>query len=115
MGEAHGRGSSRWPVAQHSCCCSRERAPAPQATPGGAHEASAYYRRQAKPPARKGGYSYNPQDTINTYGDARTKYGSTNFYRFWGTDKQTISGPFDSGFFFDSAIAPRGGDAPYLN
>jgi hypothetical protein len=65
--------------------------------------------------ARRGGYSYRAEDTINTYGDSRTRYGSTNSYRFWGTDRQSSSGPFDHGFFFDSGIGPRGGDSPYMN
>lgn len=65
--------------------------------------------------ARRGGYSYRAVDTINTYGDSRTRYGSTNFFRFWGADRQTSAGPFDHGFFFDSGIAPRGGDSPYMN
>lgn len=65
--------------------------------------------------ARRGGYSYRPEDTINTYGDSRTRYGSTNYYRFWGADRQSTSGPFDHGFFFDSGISPRGGDSPYMN
>jgi len=91
------------------------RAPALEA---GGHPASGYYRRGPQVRgyvARRGGYSYRAEDTINTYGDSRTRYGSTNFYRFWGTDRQTSSGPFDHGFFFDSGIAPRGGNSPYMN
>lgn len=65
--------------------------------------------------ARRGGYSYSQEDTINTYGDSRSKYGGTSFYRDPQLDKQTVSGPFDHGFFFDSAIGARGGDAPYIN
>jgi hypothetical protein len=30
-------------------------------------------------------------------------------------NKQTPGGPFDSGFFFDSGLAPNGGDSPYMN
>jgi hypothetical protein len=30
-------------------------------------------------------------------------------------NKQSQGGPFDSGFFFDSGIAPNGGDSPYMN
>jgi hypothetical protein len=30
-------------------------------------------------------------------------------------NKQTQAGPFDSGFFFNSGIAPNGGDSPYMN
>ena len=65
--------------------------------------------------ARRGGYSYFPEDTINTYGDSRTKYGGANTYRDPMLDRQTISGPFDHGFFFDSGIGSRGGDSPYMN
>lgn len=68
-----------------------------------------------RPAQKRGGYSYSAQDTINTYGDSRVRYGSTNAYRFWGADRQTSSGPFDHGFFFDSGIAPHGGDSPYLH
>jgi hypothetical protein len=64
---------------------------------------------------RRGGYSYSQEDTINTYGDSRSKYGSTNSLRDPRLDTQTNSGPFDHGFFFDSATGARGGDAPYMN
>ncbi|MCB1511268.1 MAG: hypothetical protein KDJ36_10225 [Hyphomicrobiaceae bacterium] len=85
----------------------------------GGHPASRYYSRRGPQVrgyfARRGGYSYDPTDTINTYGDSRTRYGSTNAYRNHWVDRQTISGPFDHGFFFDSGIAPNGGNSPYLN
>ena len=61
---------------------------------------------------RRGGYSYSISDTINTYGDSRSNYGSTNVYRDPMLDRQTTAGPFDHGFFFDSGIGPRGGDGP---
>jgi hypothetical protein len=64
--------------------------------------------------ARRGGYSYYIDDTTNTYGDSRNLYGSSQSFRHWSFDRQTNSGPFDHGFFFDSGIAPRGGDSPYL-
>lgn len=60
-----------------------------------------------------GGYSYTVRDIINTYSDARTRWGGTNFFRNWSVDRQTDFGPFDHGFFFDSPVAPRGGFAPY--
>ncbi len=60
-----------------------------------------------------GGYSYAREDVINTYGNSRTLYGSANVYRDPMLDRQSPFGPFDHGFFFDSAIAPRGGYAPY--
>jgi hypothetical protein len=65
--------------------------------------------------ARRGGYSYYAEDSINTYGDSRSKYGSASSYRDPSLDKQTDAGPFDHGFFFDSAIGRHGGDAPYMN
>lgn len=84
----------------------------------GAHPKSSYYRRGARVRgyvARRGGYSYIWEDTINTYGDSRSKYGGASSLRDPSLDKQTNSGPFDHGFFFDSGVAPRGGDSPYLN
>ncbi len=64
--------------------------------------------------ARRGGYySYVDSDVINTYAGSRTLFGSTNFYRDPFVDRQTTAGPFDHGFFFDSGMGPRGGDAPY--
>lgn len=84
----------------------------------GAHRSSEYYRGGPKVKgyvSRRGGYSYSYQDSINTYGDSRTNYGGNNTFRDYGVDKQTPSGPFDHGFFFDSAIQPHGGTSPYLN
>jgi hypothetical protein len=56
---------------------------------------------------RIGGYSYKYQDTIMSPSESR---------RFTdpGSARQSVSGPFDSGFFFDSAITKNGGDAPYM-
>lgn len=76
--------------------------------------------RRAKPQvrsyvARRGGYSYSPEDVINTYGDSRSKYGGASAYRDPLLDRQTEFGPFDHGFFFDSGIGPRGGNSPYHN
>lgn len=66
--------------------------------------------------ARRGGYySYQSEDVINTYGLTRSLYGSINSYRDPYVDRQSTAGPFDSGFFFDSGMAPRGGDGPYLH
>ncbi|MEM7778139.1 MAG: hypothetical protein AAF732_21355 [Pseudomonadota bacterium] len=64
---------------------------------------------------RRGGYSYSPQDTINTYGDSRSLFGGVNAFRDPSTDTQTRGGPFDHGWFFDSGIGTNGGNAPYLN
>lgn len=63
--------------------------------------------------ARGGYYSYTDSDVINTYAGSRALYGSTNVYRDPFSDRQTTAGPFDHGFFFDSGVGPRGGDAPY--
>ncbi|HUS95965.1 MAG TPA: hypothetical protein VMX97_04410, partial [Hyphomicrobiaceae bacterium] len=65
--------------------------------------------------ARRGGYSYLPEHTINTYSDSRSLYGSTNVYRDFSLGRQTPSGPFDHGFFFDSGMGRNGGDSPYPN
>ena len=87
---------------------------------GAAQQTSArYYRKRAMHPRRFarqriGFYSYSYRDVINTYGMSRSLYGSINTYRDPYVDRQTPAGPFDHGFFFDSAILPRGGDSPYL-
>jgi hypothetical protein len=79
-----------------------------------------YSRRHATPvrayrARRVGFYSYSYRDVINTYGMSRARYGSINSYRDPFVDRQTVNGPFDHGFFFDSGMAPRGGDSPYLH
>jgi hypothetical protein len=65
--------------------------------------------------ARKGGYSYTYADSVNTYGDSRSRFGGASSLRDPMLDRQTQAGPFDHGFFFDSGVAPRGGDSPYMN
>ncbi len=65
--------------------------------------------------ARRGGYSYSYADSVNTYGDSRSVYGGTQMFRNFMYDRQTTSGPFDHGFFFDSGVLPRGGDSPYMH
>jgi hypothetical protein len=62
--------------------------------------------------ARRGGYSYVPEDVFNTYGSSRSLYGRDYFF---SPPRQSAFGPFDNGFFFDSGIEPRGGYSPYLN
>jgi hypothetical protein len=64
---------------------------------------------------RRGGYSYSYPDSINTYGDSRSNFGGASVYRDPSLDKQTRSGPFDHGFFFDSGMGSHGGDSPYMN
>jgi hypothetical protein len=53
---------------------------------------------------RIGGYSYRAPDVTSTYGHTPPP---------WAHVRQTQNGPFDSGFFFDSGIEPRGGNSPY--
>ncbi|MEL6373986.1 MAG: hypothetical protein AAFR04_08445 [Pseudomonadota bacterium] len=64
---------------------------------------------------RRGGYSYTYDDAINTTVNNRTTYGSPGVYRDPRLDTQSRAGPFDHGFFFDSGIAPRGGNSAYIN
>jgi hypothetical protein len=64
---------------------------------------------------RRGGYSYASQDSINTYGDSQSRYSNYSLFRNRDFGRQSSGGPFDSDFFFDSGIAPRGGNSPYLN
>ena len=64
---------------------------------------------------RRGGYSYDYSDSINTYGNSRSNYGGASVYRDPNLDRQTVAGPFDHGFFFDSGIGSHGGDSPYMN
>jgi hypothetical protein len=54
--------------------------------------------------ARRGGYSYTDADVINS--------GSRSL-NDPSVELQSPGGPFDHGFFFDSGIGPRGGNAPY--
>lgn len=63
--------------------------------------------------AGKGGYSYSYEDTINSYGGSRTRYNNS-VYVEPRLDRQTDAGPFDHGYFFDSATGLHGGDSPYL-
>lgn len=81
------------------------------------HKSSRQYRSGAPKVrsyvVRRGGYSYSVEDTYNTYGDARTRYGSNNSYRDSSLDRQTNAGPFDHGFFFDSGVGPRGSGSLY--
>jgi len=62
-------------------------------------EVTIYPRRR-----RVGGYSFGPSDVVNTYHRNPPPYADV---------RQTPGGPFDSGFFFDSAIGPHGGNSPY--
>ncbi len=54
---------------------------------------------------RVGGYSYSHNDSIISYQD-------DSVYRDPEIERQSM--PFDSGFFFDSAIMPHN-SSPYLN
>ncbi len=85
----------------------------------GAHQSSDYYRGGPQVRGyveRRGGYSYSYQDSINTYGNSRSLFGGNNAWRDFGVDRQTSSGPFDHGFFFDSGVGGSyGGHSPYLH
>jgi hypothetical protein len=50
-------------------------------------------------------YSYSKQDVVGA--DNRRFYDPSK-------TRQTPGGPFDNGFFFDSAIGRNGGEAPYM-
>ncbi len=59
---------------------------------------------------RKGGYSYDYSDSVNTYGGNRRHHVGPPSFR-----EQTVAGPFDNSFFFDSGIGLHGGDSPYMH
>lgn len=69
---------------------------------------------EGKTAKKRGGYSYDQADVINTYGDSRGRYGSADSLRDPQLGRQTEGGPFDHGFFFDSGVNRNGGDAPYM-
>ena len=83
------------------------------------HPKSSYYRRGTRVRgyvARRGGYSYVYPDSINTYGDARGRYGAAWSLREQSLERQTPAGPFDHGYFFDSGIGSQfGGQSPYMH
>jgi hypothetical protein len=83
------------------------------------HPKSNYYRRGTRVRgyvARRGGYSYVYPDSINTYGDARGRYGAAWSLREQSLERQTPAGPFDHGYFFDSGIGSQfGGQSPYMH
>jgi hypothetical protein len=62
---------------------------------------------------KRGGYSYDKADSVNTYGTNRNKkrhVGPPSFR------EQTIAGPFDNSFFFDSGVGSiYGGNSPYMH
>lgn len=66
---------------------------------------------------KHGGYSYSADQTINTSGDARGKYGRADSLRDPNIDRQTSLGPFDHGFFYDSGVGPgqHGGESVYMH
>lgn len=62
-------------------------------------------RGVVRPSPRRGGYSYKYLQGTDT-----RKFVDP------GVQSQSISGPFDSGFFFNSpTIGRNGGDSPYMN
>ena len=63
---------------------------------------------------KKGGYSYDKSDSVNTYGAPSRRRsappGPPDFR------DQTIAGPFDNSFFFDSGVGSLyGGNSPYMH
>ena len=63
---------------------------------------------------KKGGYSYDKADSVNTYGSSQRKRqappGPPDFR------DQTPSGPFDNSFFFDSGVGSLyGGNSHYMH
>lgn len=63
---------------------------------------------------KKGGYSYDKSESVNTYGGNQKKKhappGPPDFR------DQTIAGPFDNSFFFDSGVGSLyGGNSPYMH
>src|SRR5262245_52417722 len=64
-------------------------------------EIDIYAQRRRRP----GGYSFGVPEVTSTY--------NTRNPPPYAHVRQTPSGPFDSGFFFDSAFGLNGGDAPY--
>jgi hypothetical protein len=73
-----------------------------EVAPTAEHRSSGVYRRGPQVRGfvqRRGGYSYGASDSINTYGDARTRFGGNSSYRDRFSDRQTNNGPFDHGFF----------------
>ncbi|MGQ0673023.1 MAG: hypothetical protein ACT4N2_09130 [Hyphomicrobium sp.] len=78
---------------------------------GGWTPASAQEAKPKKPKGLKGSigyrraYSYSKQSIVGWESRRFAEPGHT---------RQTPGGPFDNGFFFDSAIGKNGGDAPYM-
>jgi hypothetical protein len=62
---------------------------------------------------RGGYYSYVDEDVADSRAWARDLFISRSKFRTPLSDQQSPSGPFDSGFFFDSGIGPPFNDAPY--
>lgn len=77
--------------------------PAPVSAQTGAKEKP--LRGVVRPAPRRGGYSYKYLQGVDT-----RKFVDP------GVQSQSTSGPFDSGFFFNSpTIGRNGGDSPYMN
>jgi hypothetical protein len=60
-------------------------------------------RGVVRPKRRVGGYSYKYLQGTDTRRFVDPTLGN-----------QSVSGPFDHGFFFSSPNAPHGGDSPYM-
>lgn len=63
---------------------------------------------------KKGGYSYDKSESVNTYGaPSRRRKGPPGPPDF---RDQTVAGPFDNSFFFDSGVGSLyGGNSPYMH
>jgi hypothetical protein len=62
---------------------------------------------------RGGYYSYTDADATDARAWSRSLFIGKNPLRTPLSEQQTVAGPFDSGYFFDSGIGPRFNDSPY--
>jgi hypothetical protein len=75
------------------------------------------YSGKAKPRrhARKGHVRSHARESGSTPEEIAQYFQLYGGYIDPEINKQSPGGPFDSGFFFDSGLAPNGGDSPYMN
>jgi hypothetical protein len=76
-----------------------------QAANGNKSAKSKPLRVTVHPGKRIGGYSYSKTDSISP---ERTR-------RFIDPPRQSLGGPFDNGFFFETPTSPHGGSTPYMH
>ena len=77
---------------------------AAQAAEGGKSSKSKPLRVTVHPGKRIGGYSYSKTESISA---EKTR-------RFTEPTRQSVGGPFDNGFFFETPVRPHGGSSPYM-